>query len=261
METAPPTTSASLSETAEPPPPVLGAPAGMAPPPLVELLEPPDDEPDELAAPLEPAAPPDLGAEVAAGVLVDFGAEVAAGVLVDFGAEVAEDEPLPEEEDEPDEEAPVSIFMPGGMLPMSVPDVLPVDEDEPDDETLLAGVGLAAGGRVTATVLPPLPPLAAALPVEAAGLAAAEASGDAVSVGAAVAAGEPAVEVVSFWDHRPIRDRTPARTAIAMIAPITQDVLLVSPSPVSSCSPGSLFGLAIFAPVAMVYAEIVGLRR
>ncbi len=47
------------------------------------------------------------------------------------------------------------------------------------------------------------------------------------SVGAlvVVAAGALALDVVSFCDQRPISERTPARTAIAMIAPTTQDVL------------------------------------
>jgi hypothetical protein len=265
----------------------------MAPLPLAVLLgvldEPADDDlPAELEEPEpldEPAALPEP---------LDFGSELAAVALDDLGAEVAEDDPLLEEDDEPEDEPPVLICIPGGIVLVPVPeDLLPlVDEDEADDdETLLAGVGLAgAGGRVTATVLPPLPvlldeaaldeddePLAGdafdgaggrvtatvlpPLPAAAAGPAAAEASGEAESVGALVAVGPLAVDEVSFWDHKPISDKTPARTAIAMIAPITQDVLFVSPSPVSSGSPGSLFGFAIFAPVAMVYAEIVCPKR
>ncbi len=181
---------------------------------------------------------------------------------------------MSEADEEPDDD-PLSIFIPGGMLPIAEEE----DEDEAgaDEDAaaaaLLAGVALAgAGGRVTATVLPPLPLLldaaadeaaAAGAAEEAAAAGAAEESAAAVgwSVAVGEAEGEAAVEEVSFWDHSPISDNTPARTAIAMIAPITQDVLLVSPSPVSSGSPFSLFGFAIFAPVAMVYAEIVGLER
>jgi hypothetical protein len=194
-----------------------------------------------------------------------------------------------------EEELPVDefIFMPGMLL--SMPGMLPIAEfDEPEELEPLVGAALwwAVGAGVTATVLPPLldllldeeelddeevEPLAdvdfaggrvtatvpPALPV---GLLLAVGDWVAAGTGAAgapeeAAAGAPAVFDVSFWDHSPMRDSTPARTAIAMIAPTTQDVLLGCSSPLSPWSSGSLFGFAIFAPVAMVYAEIVGPKR
>jgi hypothetical protein len=311
MATTPPTASALLSETADPPPPVFGAPDGIAPPPLLELLFAPEeyspveldeDLLDELLELEELPAP-------AAGAEVDFfcgsGTATVDPPLPDFGVAVAVDE-LPDKLPPEDE----FIFMPG-ML--SIPVMLPVEEfDEPEElEPLLgaalwrgaaeadaAGAGTAtvlppldlvlddeededdvedaepladvdlAGGSVTATVLPPLP--VDFVVAEAAGLAdacetVAEALG-AAAVGAAEApleeeAGAPALLDVSFWDHSPISDNTPARTAIAMIAPTTQDVLLGCSSPPSPWSSGSLFGFAIFAPVAMVYAESVGPKR
>jgi hypothetical protein len=250
MATAPAAASALLSETEEPPPPVLGAPAGTAPPdfadepPALVSLELLDfavlEEPPAVLGGTATVEPPLL--TLLAGVAVADGSAAAEPVPLDLAADESLLDLLEPLLDPPVE---VSIFMPGGMADMSVPDaewdafavgavtatVLPPEEDdEPVEEA--ADVDFAVGS-VTTVVLPPeeddepveeeadvdlaLGRLVAPVLLAPVG----------TSVGAlvAVAAGAPALDVVSFCDHRPISESTPARTAIAMIAPTTQDVL------------------------------------
>jgi hypothetical protein len=253
MATAPAAASALLSETEEPPPPVLGAPVGTAPPdfadepPALAVLEVLEEPPAVLGG--TATVEPPLFA-LLAGVAVADGSAAVEPVPLDLAAD---ESPLDLLEPLLDPPVEVSMFMPGGMAVTSVPDaewdalgvdfavgavtatVLPPEEDdEPVEEE--ADVDFAVG-RVTTVVLPPeeadepveeeadvdfavgrLVATVLLAPVEAA-------VGTSVGALVAVAAGAPALDVVSFCDHRPISESTPARTAIAMIAPTTQDVL------------------------------------
>jgi hypothetical protein len=235
MDTAPAAASPVLSETAEPPPPVFGAPEGIT---GVVFLGAgaavlPAEPLDEVSPPIGTATvvPPDL---LVAGVAAAVGFDLVAGAEVDIPAMPGiPDMSMPDI----DELDPALAFAVG----MATAVVLPPDaaaelafEVGTATATVLppevAGTELAlavAAGIGTATVLPPAAEVAAAL---ASGVAAAV--GAEVSAGAAEAAGA-ADGTVPLFAHSPIRDRTPARTAIAMIAPTTQELLLGWSSPES----------------------------
>gem|GEM_PF-6677212 len=299
---APARAQAVFSDTAAPPPPVRGAPAGTgalvgaaAAPPVVvpPVVVPPVVVPPVVAV--------DFGEALGVGVAVVLAEDVAGGSVtatvpappvpvdaLDLGVGLVELKPG----------APTGMrVVPLGVLASAEADALAVGFAEAvfvGAAVEAAADGLAVdGGSVTATVVPPPaapalvdalvvgaadvtaappPPLVAAgladglavapgsptatvLPAEAGlGLPVDGAVGLGVSVVAAAGA-DDAVDEVSFCDHSPISESTPARTAIAMIAPTTHEVLFGASSPDADCSPGSLFGLAILAPVVTALGQ------